>query len=129
MWSCHQLPRMSRQPSRLLLADLRAIYAFDEDFRALHRLNPWNGIAQVDVPGRRDTQQDWPASNRSISLEHWNMRERSTVEVFITFLKLACTSFGGPIAHLARDRSDDFRVGGAHQNHARPEFFDPSVRE
>jgi hypothetical protein len=69
------------------------------------------------------------ASNRSISLEHWNMRERSTVEVFITSLKLACTSFGGPIAHLARDRSDDFRVGGAHQNHARPEFFDPSVRE
>jgi len=28
------------------------------------------------------------------------MRERTALEVFLTFLKLGLTSFGGPIAHL-----------------------------
>ena len=34
------------------------------------------------------------------------MRERSTIEVFLTFLKLGLTSFGGPIAHLGYYREE-----------------------
>ena len=34
------------------------------------------------------------------------MRERSAIEVFLTFLKLGLTSFGGPIAHLGYYREE-----------------------
>jgi chromate transporter len=34
------------------------------------------------------------------------MRERSAVEVFLTFLKLGLTSFGGPIAHIGYFRQE-----------------------
>jgi chromate transporter len=34
------------------------------------------------------------------------MRERSALEVFVTFLKLGLTSFGGPIAHLGYYRQE-----------------------
>jgi chromate transporter len=39
----------------------------------------------------------------SVELEH---RERSALEVFITFLKLGLTSFGGPIAHIGYFREE-----------------------
>src|ERR1700679_2477236 len=34
------------------------------------------------------------------------MRERSALEVFLTFLKLGLSSFGGPIAHLGYFREE-----------------------
>ena len=34
------------------------------------------------------------------------MRERSALEVFLTFLKLGLTSFGGPIAHIGYFREE-----------------------
>jgi len=34
------------------------------------------------------------------------MRERSALEVLLTFLKLGLTSFGGPIAHLGYFREE-----------------------
>ena len=34
------------------------------------------------------------------------MRERSALEVFLTFLKLGLTSFGGPIAHIGYFRQE-----------------------
>ncbi len=35
-----------------------------------------------------------------------NMRERSALEVLVTFLKLGLTSFGGPLAHIAYFREE-----------------------
>src|ERR1700722_14957816 len=42
----------------------------------------------------------------SASWRYSNMRERSALEVFLTFLKLGLTSFGGPIAHIGYFRQE-----------------------
>ena len=51
-----------------------------------------------------DLQQSAPAGS---AWRRWpDMPERSALEVFLTFLKLGLTSFGGPIAHLGYFREE-----------------------